>query len=410
MALVGYSDSEGSDTEPTPNATGSRQPSSTTSKPTFQKVVNRSNPHKIKVSLPATSEGGEDDIANDAPPAKKPRTGAGAFSGFNSFLPAPKRTAPVAEVVSSSSKGGVGKGLGRGINLKTGAAPGFSREPMLEFDKGTEEDTTQDLEFYNELGEKVELVGAEGPVAKTADQTSLPLSGSKPAGKPTIFKPLSVARNKQKKQKKPVNSDVAISNALSESVEAVTSPAHVPPQPAPKARAKVSLFSMSNDDALRASSTTATYESTSHKDKLHPDTEDTAPTPTDPTYADSAPQAPTSASDSSTAHAQSLASLASSLPPSARRQLLGRNAKSTAATADAKILNFSPDAEYSYNEEYRQTADAAAMQHNPVRGVAPGKHSLQQLVNVAATQKEALEESFATGRRNKREGGAKYGW
>ncbi|KAL9087626.1 MAG: hypothetical protein Q9165_006550 [Trypethelium subeluteriae] len=408
MALVGYSDSEGSDRESTPNATASPQPSSTTSKPAFKKVVNRSNPHKIKVSLPETAQDGEDDIANDAPPAKKPRTGAGAFSGFNSFLPAPKRTAAVTGATSSTSKGAIGKGLGRGINLKTGAAPGFSREPMPELDKRIEEDTTQDLESFNDLGEKEEPVGSEEMTAKATDQTSLPLAGSKPAEKSTRFKPLSVARNKQKKQKKPIRSDVAISSARSEPVEAVTSSSPIPPQPAPKARAKVSLFSMSNDDTLSAFSTTATYEPILHKDKPHPNTEDTEPALTDPTHADSTTSAPLSASGSTTPpQPQSLASLASTLPPSARRQLLGRNAKST---SDAKILNFSADAEYSYNEAYRQTADAAAMQHNPVRGVAPGKHSLQQLVNVAATQKEALEESFAAGRRNKREGGAKYGW
>ena len=54
--------------------------------------------------------------------------------------------------------------------------------------------------------------------------------------------------------------------------------------------------------------------------------------------------------------------------------------------------------------------DIASVQHNPVRPIAPGKHTLQQLVNVASNQREALEESFATGRRNKKEAGAKYGW
>jgi hypothetical protein len=32
------------------------------------------------------------------------------------------------------------------------------------------------------------------------------------------------------------------------------------------------------------------------------------------------------------------------------------------------------------------------------------------LVNAASSQKEALEESFAAGRRNKKEAGSKYGW
>ena len=48
---------------------------------------------------------------------------------------------------------------------------------------------------------------------------------------------------------------------------------------------------------------------------------------------------------------------------------------------------------------------------NPVKSVmGGGKHSLQQLVNLVSNQKDALEEGFAMGRRNKKEAGAKYGW
>ncbi|RMZ90737.1 hypothetical protein DV736_g2034, partial [Chaetothyriales sp. CBS 134916] len=50
------------------------------------------------------------------------------------------------------------------------------------------------------------------------------------------------------------------------------------------------------------------------------------------------------------------------------------------------------------------------IQHNPVRAIAPGKHSLRQLVNAAQGQKDALEDSFAIGKQNKKEAGSKYGW
>jgi hypothetical protein len=35
---------------------------------------------------------------------------------------------------------------------------------------------------------------------------------------------------------------------------------------------------------------------------------------------------------------------------------------------------------------------------------------LRQLLNAATTQKDALEESWAAGKRNKQEAGRKYGW
>jgi len=72
------------------------------------------------------------------------------------------------------------------------------------------------------------------------------------------------------------------------------------------------------------------------------------------------------------------------------------------------VVNFNTDAEYAANELFRQSGEQ--VQHNPVRAIATGKHSLKQLVSAATGQKEALEESFASGKRNKREAGNKYGW
>ena len=104
---------------------------------------------------------------------------------------------------------------------------------------------------------------------------------------------------------------------------------------------------------------------------------------------------------------QSLDTIASdlNLSASAKRQLLGRQKHNSSAI---NIVNFNTDEEYKQNELMRQAGEV--VQHNAVRAIAPGKHSLKQLVNAASTQKDALEESFASGRRNKKEAGSKYGW
>ena len=107
--------------------------------------------------------------------------------------------------------------------------------------------------------------------------------------------------------------------------------------------------------------------------------------------------------------AQSLNDIASDLNLSAadRRQLFGRQ-KGGAVPQATKIINFNTDEEYRHNEELRAAGEQAV--HNPVRAIAPGKHSLKQLVNAAANQKEALEESFAKGKSNRAEASSRYGW
>jgi len=87
------------------------------------------------------------------------------------------------------------------------------------------------------------------------------------------------------------------------------------------------------------------------------------------------------------------------------RQLFGRNSNNH---AEISVQNFNLDSEYASNEALRQAGDT--FQHRAVKAIAPGKHSLQQLVNNARTQKDAIEDSWAEGRRNRGEGGSKYGW
>src|SRR5262245_25978138 len=112
MNLVAYSDSESdSETNPVQEQPAKSEKSSTKPAPKVAKLIDRANPSKIKVSLPSATDTTADDA--DTRPAKRARTGGGL--NISAFLPAPKNTGPKA------------RGLGRGVNLKTGATPAFER-------------------------------------------------------------------------------------------------------------------------------------------------------------------------------------------------------------------------------------------------------------------------------------------
>ncbi|KAI4716170.1 hypothetical protein E4T48_07617 [Aureobasidium sp. EXF-10727] len=355
MALVGYSDSEGSDSDtlnvaPVPAVT---KPAA--KKGNFQKLVDPSAPRKIKVDLPTI----QPDVEADAPPAKKVRT-AGKFGGFNSFLPAPKRTADAK------------KGLGSGVNLKTGAEPAFSRErvepdPSAFAPASTSENTKDDAD-----------TSLPAPFEDAAPKEV------KPVGNAMKFKPLSVARKKAPKKKTIPN---AIPAAPSPVAQAISEP---PKAPAPKP--KVSLFSVTQDDNTTLSNAPAAdYQPLLAEPEV----------PAAETFDLTIPAAPVHSDPNS------LTAIADDLGLSAgeRRRLFGRN-KDAAAFANVTHLNM--DEEYNNNEQLR--LQGQAVEHRAVKAVAPGKHSLQQLVNSAATQKEALEDAWAQGRRNKAEAGSHYGF
>ncbi|KAI4169771.1 MAG: hypothetical protein LQ346_008932, partial [Caloplaca aetnensis] len=209
MGLVGYSDSEGSDVEEKPQAKAPPKTAPTASKPAFQKVVDRSNPHKIRVQLPeSVKEPEEAKEFDDGPPAKKARTDGGAFSGFNSFLPAPKRTANGASSGVGSRRGG----LGSGVNLKTGAAPGFSREPIAPR-QDVEDESADAAAGSDSIGKN------PGPTLSTSTKETSQLDfpdprpteaaqeETKKKGNAMMFKPLSVARKPQKKKATTANSE-----------------------------------------------------------------------------------------------------------------------------------------------------------------------------------------------------------
>ncbi|KAK6595803.1 hypothetical protein H4I96_10122 [Botrytis cinerea] len=381
MGLVDYSDSEDSDS---PEVTAPKPPTSTstTGKPAFQKVVDRSNPGKIR------------------PPTKRAKTGGGAFSGFNSFLPAPKRAGQSTSATLGGGNAARKSGLGAGVSLKTGAAPAFSREP----------EPVQEREYTTEEPAEEEE-GASGSGLNLPPPSSLvdeqkPADEVKLVGKPLMFRPLSVARKPAKKKPQKPNSNAPTDSTFT-STPQINSPAtpqntgKVAPKP------KVSLFSL-EVEPVNTPNTTSNGE---YKPLLYQPTPSKEPIYEDytPTTSHTLPFAPTPPVNNH--NTESLSSIADTLHLSAaeRRQLFGRQkGGGSGPQAATKIINFNTDQEYAHNEELRAAGEQVV--HNPVRAIAPGKHSLKQLVGAAQSQREALEESFATGRNNRKEAGSKYGW
>lgn len=111
---------------------------------------------------------------------------------------------------------------------------------------------------------------------------------------------------------------------------------------------------------------------------------------------------------STAANTESLDTIADdlNLSAAARRELFGRGGSNFAAKS---VVNFNMDKEYQHNETVRAAGDQQA--HKAVRSIqGGGKHSLQQLVQNVQNQKDALEDSFAKARSNKKATSSKYGW
>ncbi|KAM0562598.1 hypothetical protein ACHAPJ_002288 [Fusarium lateritium] len=383
MGLVDYSDSEGSGSEAevqAPTKTALKPSASSSSKKPFQKVVDRSNPGKIVVSLPQLSN---DKPQTEEPPAKRTKTsGGGRFSGLNSFLPAPKNANKPKPAASGSAP------ARPGIHFKTSAAPGFSR------DTGDDENTS------NENASE----GMSLPPPKAAAQPYIP-EGQKPAeevklvGKPLMFKPLSVARNPQKKKK--LTSGVAKPAPVSQQVQAELKEAEAAPAAAPK---KVSLFSIHTEEPSEPTekNSTGTYEPMFAA-------QESSLAYGDGPYGDYASHAQTGPSATTLPGAESLDTVVDdlNLTPAQQRELFGRGGLGNQAAK--KVINFNMDKEYRHNEEIRAAGEEQI--HNPVRSIqGGGKHSLRQLVQNVQNQREALEDSFAKGKSNRKEAASKYGW
>ena len=389
MGLVGYSDSEDS-SDDSPKAAEKPNPKPALTKPAFQKVIDRTNPHRIRVSLPESSKpDASDELGSEEPLSKRARTGAGGVGDFNALLPTPKRA------TATTTSSGRGRTLGSGVSLKTGATPGFSREPVSVTQVYPNADSAESYE----PGKGIEVEDA----SNSSEHPSQDLSESKETRKPQkvgnamMFKPLSVARKPPKKKKTDVPT-------ASQSVHPTSMREKTSEQ---IAKPKVSLFSIGTADSsdLPTAKPNGEYEPLIHhvsEDATNRTASTAIDTATSPTPTPVHPQA-----TEATSTPQSLSSIATdlNLSASARRQLFGRNGGKSSAI---NVVNFNTEAEYKANEELRAAGDQQA--HNPVRAIAPGKHSLKQLVNAVSNQKEALEDHFASGKRNKKEAGSKYGW
>ncbi|KAL3953538.1 hypothetical protein ACCO45_011494 [Purpureocillium lilacinum] len=361
MGLVNYSESEssGSESEAAPR----RHPRRRRRRRLAQRSLSRkssTDPTQAK-----SSAGAEGAQPSDGPPAKRARTdgaSGGRFSGFNSFLPAPKNARNAASLVLSRER----------------------EEPRTD---GNAAD-----------GDETPARGLSLPPPKRAAEPSIP-QGQKPAdevklvGKPLMFKPLSVSRKPNKKKKfapaAPTGSTPPASNDAGQAQANGGAESQPAPAPAPK---KVSLFSLHTEEP------TASRDATKSSGAYEPLFE-TPETSNDDYYAQFAGDAypglaPTTAPHASSTAGQSLDSIADdlNLSAAARRELFGRG--SAAAHTATSVKNFNMDDEYQHNEELRAAGDQQT--HNPVRAIQGGKHSLRQLVQ--------------NGKSNRKEASSKYGW
>jgi hypothetical protein len=408
MGLVEYSDSD-SDGEPRPTlppptaAVASQPPK----KQSFQKLVDKSNPGKILVSLPSASAESQDATASQGPAAKRLKTSGSRFSGFSSFLPPPKAT------TSSSRDVSKGKATPRvGVNLRTSAEAAFSRDTNVDGGDGVP---------------GTDRSGSSDPppaAAITPAQPSIPpgqKSGEevKLIGKPLMFKPLSVARHPSKKVgglKKAAPPATASHRGVLERPLDARTPESPEKQEPPAIRQvekkKISLFSVVDNThgvgPVPEDNTPYEAEPYGHDQSTFLEGNSLDDQVSRHQHADNS-QSPVQ----QTGHQNpsSLDSIADDLDLdlAARRELFGRGVAPSKATAKS-VINFNLDQEYRHNEELRQSGAMVQQQHNPLRAIKPGKHSLQQLVNQVQSQREALEESFAKNRAAQKQSGAKYGF
>ncbi|KAJ5173587.1 uncharacterized protein N7500_001518 [Penicillium coprophilum] len=393
MVLVGYSDSEGSDAEPdTTPAPKITKPKKFESKMGFQ--IDPRNPRKIRMALPEIKPEHPSSEDSEDGPRKKARLGGGGLAGFNSFLPAPKRTAEKKAPVATARKV---------FSLKTGAGPGFDRSADAEMRNDyAVENLEGDAETAAPGSSKTDTASdAPGETIKNSVEVKL-------QGNPMMFRPLSVGRPQKKKKTTKIAEQPTPSPSAAPKLAqpAQQAPAPVPaPAPAPP-KPKVSLFSLSSETTSQpdpAPGPSATYQPLVYNAEGEEEPA-AGPVLAEPTQI--ASEYPAAVSTNPTSSLDSIANDLN-LSKSERRQLFGRNANIT--SSQSQVRTFNTDEEYASNKVMAE-GELAGAQHNPVRSIAPGKHTLQQLLNVASSQKEALEESFATGRRNKKEAGSKYGW
>ncbi|KAK2734582.1 hypothetical protein FQN57_001629 [Myotisia sp. PD_48] len=386
MALVSYSDSEGESERET---VVPQKPLLTSTKTSsFKPLVARGNPRKIVVSLPDTKKIAADGADNEAdgPAKKRQKTGTDSpFAGFNSLLPPPKRPTAAPLNKQALAKSPQETKTHKPFSLKTSATPGF--------DRGGGAGSAGDV--YDEFG-----AAAKGDTEQQAQQ---PIFQKK--GNAMMFRPLSVARSKPKRK---TTAPLPAQRANNQPHESGGQADIRPPDVVPKPKPKVSLFGGSTSEKSTSDPTAATAGA-EYAPLIY-----TKPSAgEDPIHSEDGPSGNIAANVGGKDHppADDLLAVAHdlNLSKSDMQRLLGRKGQGNSS----KILKFNSDQEYKANAEYLATAseaELAALHHNPVRTIAPGKHSLSQLVNAVTNQHEAFEESFAAGKRTKKEASSRYGW
>ena len=400
MNLTAYSDSE-SDGEPPP-----------VPKPASHRIVDRANPGRIKLHLPSAAHpaGGQDGSEQDAPPAKKPRLGA--FGGFNAMLPAPKKPATGAPSAGpAATKRALGRGLGAGVNLKTGAEPAFQRESRGELGDYDESGTSIHKEPLSKAdframlnlppskSETTTQPSSETPTDSLQQEPSQPPRPAAPR-----FVPLSVGKGKKKAKPTAPRPAIASSADAKEPTTSIRTTALPAIEVVPVAKPRVSLFGLAQE-------TSASVQMPSDNE-YHPFFSDTEENTVTDHILEMQPSHHATQSTSAPAPAANdLVNIASelNLSEAERRQLFGKKGRGEPDWSSANIVEFNTDAEYAHNEKLRQLGEQ--IQHNPLKSFSgTGKNNLRTLVSQATTQKDALEDHFASGHRNKKEAGNRYGW
>jgi hypothetical protein len=232
-----------------------------------------------------------------------------------------------------------------------------------------------------------------------------------------MFKPLSVARKKTPAKNKKTEAVAVAASAAPGAVApqkgSATTVTATAPSREPPPKKKVSLFSVGDDEPTPTTASTA--PAADNYEPMYPtapgalqEEDESDVTSTYPAYQ----HYPPSTQDQEQ-QPQPLSSLADGLSAAARRELFGRNRGRADGTSmlippNAKVISFDMEREYAHNESLR--ASGAQQAYNPVRSIAPGKHSLRQVVNMAQSNQSALEETFARAKSNQRDAAGRYGW
>ena len=453
MALVDYSDSD-SDAE----QQGVKQPpppkpvvegNSGTKKKPFQKLTVTSSTttpggggaKKILVNLPSSiGADGDNDVSPEEPPAKRAKTTAtgsnSRFSSFGSFLPPPKKRgpAPIAGASASASAPSTRSAPAPGVHLKTAAEPAFDRRSAA----AAEDEEEDGSGHQSEYGGGLNLPAPKAPAGPSIPAGQKPEGEVKLVGKPLMFKPLSVARRAAGAgKKKTVASPGASRGACSSTVAAAATGtaasgglkgAAVAMGAPPKK--KVSLFSTDDDDdngkpppAVDTGPSGAYEPLFTNVQPTGLDDHDDSNGVTGDYEAYAAPPTQYQQQSAVASASSSVSSIVDGmhLSEKAQRELFGRrgggganrgnnngnNNNDFAIPANARVISFNMEKEYEHNEALRASGEQV---YNPVRSIAPGKHSLRQMVNMAQNNQSALEDSFAQGRNNKKDAAGRYGW